>query len=803
MRFTPTDKYLMYARSAAKTVRWHAYFRIVSALNVGLTSGAAWTDAGDHLTEVPDFTSAIEHDLGQFSTDSITMVGKGISWWETTFFAAASETDYVECKVLFELGGHPDWCTDTAVVFSGFVDHVKRKKSEADDSVTFSIFTCQDMGDRIPAEVMAIRPINTNIDTLGTSGLALSELPRIYVKDADVAGAPLVVGSHTISYQYNDGAPTIRLDDGEYTTLASGDTTIYNADLTQAVKIYTIDNTQVPRSALEISVYIVVLTQGDTLPYAWPHYMSVKSLLTSVHSLIGITSITWGTLTIPTHDGSYKVSFLDQPPEDNSYAARWALQTDGTDLWVGVGNKLYKRTMSTGAYTLKATLTSGYVITRLWYDAGGYIWVYAQESETNTSGHILRHTIATAANSSDVSVPNSTRYAIEFLSGRGIVYVNSAAKSIREVPSATMTDTLVYTNADMGYGGTEGPDGSFMYIRSGRVRFQAVWGASYVHHEIHFVAGSWTDEGAMVFLAQYYQVGAYHASEDRLYFVDVVTHKIRSHTANSDTLTDVLTLSQADTLIEGMCYSNSRVYFTTPAGGAIYSAASNAATLLSSTPRTFSKYFALAYIDRLYGLDEAGRLFQYHTSLALYVKNARFDGDTVTGAMRRLLTSFMLAGNIRATKNAFIYPRTNSSGTLITTGSTLSITEEEVCDITEEREYVSAAQLVEVANSETRYTYDGTNWNAMVLSTARTVSLSSDLIPSEIVQDMCYQAWQFFKNAHHLVSVNLASQPYFQYEPFDGCSMVVAGNKVPVTASGAIYEATAQRDGSTALKVLV
>ncbi len=803
MRFSPTDKYLMYARSAAKTVRWYAYFRIVSALNEGLATGTAWIEAGDHLTEVPDFTSMVEHDLGQFSTDSITMVGKGIDWWETTFFAAASETDYIEFKVLFGLGGHPDWCTDTAVTFSGFVDHVKRKKTEADDSVTFSVFTCQDMGDRIPAEVLAIQPINLDIDTHGTSGLALTELPRIYVKDANLAGVPLVVGSHTVTYNYDSGSPTIRLDDGEATALASGDTTIYNADLSQAVKIYTIDNAQVPRAAQEISVYIVVLTQGNTLPYAWPHYMSVKSVLTRIHTLIGIDSVTWGALTLPTFDGSAKVSFLDQPPEDNTYASRWALQTDGTDLWVGVGNKLYKRTMSTGAYTLKATLTTGYVITRIWYDAGGYVWVYAQESETNTAGHLLRHTIAAPANSSEIALTGSTRYAIDFLPGRGIVYVNASAKSVREVPSATMTDTLVYANTDMGYTGAYGPDGSYLFVRSGHVFVQTYTLTASYYHDIYEAAGTWTDDGQVLTLAESYQVAAFHASEDRVYYVSYTDHKIKSHTCTSATRTDVLTLSQSDTLIEAMYYGNSRVYFTTPAGGALYSAASNAATLLSSTPRTFSKYYALAYIDRLYGLDEAGRLFQYHTTLAMYIKNARFDGDTVTGAMRRILTSFMLAGNVRSTKSAFIYPRTDAAGALVTTGSSVTITEGEACDITEEREYVSAAQLVEVSNSETRYTYNGTDWNAMVLSTARTVSLSSDLIPSEIAQDLCFQMWQFFKVAHHLVTATLTSQPYFQYEPFDGAALTVSGNKVPVTANGVIYGTTAQRDGSTIFRVLV
>lgn len=793
----------MYAQGAAKTVRWRAYFRITTSLSSGLTSAPTWTDASDHLTEVPDFASAIEHDIGQFSTDSITMTGKGIAWWESNFFTLATETDYVECKVLFELGGHPDWCTDTAVVFSGFVDHVRRKKNELTDSVSFSVFTVQDMGERIPAEALTVQPINTDIDGSGTDGLSLLEIPRLYVKDAALAGYELVVGSHTITYQYTDGVPYARLDDGEYVALVNFDNTIYNADSSQGVKLYTVDIEQLPKLPTEISVYIVVLNQGDTLPYAWPHYVSAKTLLTRIHTLLGISTITWGSMEIPTNDGSSKVSFLDMPPEDDSFAYRWALTTDGTDLWVGVGNKLYKRTMSTGAYTLKATLTAGYIISRILYDSGGYVWVYAQESLTNTTGYLLRHTISTGANSSEVTLANSSRYAIEVMAGRGIVYVNTATRAVREVPSATMTDTLVYANTDMGYTGTDGPDGGFCFLRSGKVWVQAYTPSASYYHSIYYAAGSWNDDGQVLTITRSYQPAAYHVSEDRIYFVDVTDGKVKSHTASSGTTTDVLTLSQADTLIEGFYYGNSRVYFTLPGSGYLYSAATNTATLLNGAVRTASKSHALAYVGRLYGLDEAGRIFQYHTSLALYVKDARFDGDTVTGAMRRILTAFMLAGNVRSTKSAFVLPRTNSSGTLVSSGSTFAVTEGEACDITEEREYVSAAQLVEVANSDTRYTYDGTNWNALALSTARKVSLSSDLIPSEVVQDLCYQAWQFFKNAHHMVTVTLTAQPHFEYEPFDGCSLSFTGVQIAMTATGVIYSTTAQRDGSLTIGVLV
>lgn len=802
MRFTPTDKYLMYARSAAKTVRWLAYFRVVGSLDVALTSGAAWTDASDHLTDVPDFSSFVEHDICQFSTDSVQLAGKGITWWEDNFFSAATETDYIEFKIRFELGGHPDWCTDTAVIFSGFVDHVRRKRNEATDSVTFSVFTAQDMGDRIPAEVLTIQPINADIDTLGTSGLALFELPRIYIKSAAISGKNLVVGSHTIAYQYNDGAPIIRLDDGEYTTLAaSADTTLYNADISQAVTVYTMDLAQVPKSTTEILVYIVVISQGDTLPYVWPHCVSVDTMLKRILSLLGISNVTVGTLSIQPYDAVPRVSFLEQPPEDNSFAYRWAMQTDGTDLWIGVGNKLYKRTVATGAYTLKATLTTGYIITRIWYDSGGYVWLYAQESATNISGHLLRHTIATGVNSSEVALANSSRYAIDFLSGRGIVYVNTTTRAVREVPSSTMTDTLVYANTDMGYTGTDGP-GVPLFIRSGKVWIQTVDAGVYYWHEIYYAAG-WADEGKVLTLSGFYEVMGYHASEDRIYFVDVTSGKVKSHTGTSATTTDVLTLAQTDTLIESMYYGNSRVYFTTPGTGYLYSLASNAASLLNVSPQVYTGHFSFAYIDRLYGIDAAGMLYQFYASLELYITNARFDGETVTGAMRRILTAFMLAGNIRSTKSAFIYPRTNSSGALITTGSTFTITEAEACDIDEEREYVSEAQLVEVANAETRWTFDGTNWNAMVLSTARTVSLSSDLIPSEIVRDLCYQAWQFFKNSHNLVTITLTAQPYFQYEPFDGCALTVAGNNIPLSTTGVLYGTTAQRDGSTIVKVLV
>ena len=793
----------MYAKAAAKTIRWYVYLRLVTVLDAALDAAPAWTDVSDHLTEVPDFGSMIEHEFGQSATDSVDMVGKGLSWWETNFFSAATETDYIELKASFVLGSYPDVCTDTVITFSGFVDHVKRKKNEIEDSVSFSVFTAQDMGERIPAEALTVQPVNSDIDGVGTDGLSLPEIPRLFVKDAALAGYNLVVGSHTVTYEYNAGAPRIRLDDGDFVSLANGDTTAYNADSSQAVKFYTVDITQLPRGTDEILTYIVVVTQGDTLPYVWPRYISVKTMLTRIHTLIGIASITWGTLELPTYDSSYKISFLDQPPEDNSFAYRWALQTDGTDLWVGVGNKLYKRTMSTGAYTLKATLTAGYIITRIWYDSTGYIWVYAQASLTNTAGYLLRHTIATAANSSEITLSHSSRYAIEFLAGSGIVYVDMTNHSVREVPSSTMTDTLVFANTTMGYTGQHGPSGNCCFVRSGKfwVQTSDLTGAYY--HSIYYAAGSWNDDGVVLTLTSGYQVGAYHTSEDRVYFVDTVNSKIKSHLYNVATETDLLTLSQDDTLIESMVYANAQVYFTTPSGGALYSCASNAATLLQSTVRTYSKFFALAYIDRLYGLDEAGRLYQFHTSLAMYIKDARFDGETVTNAMRRILSSFMLAGNIRSTKAAFIYPRTNSSGVLVSTGNTFTVTPDEACDITEEREYVSAAQLVEVANSDTRWTYDGTNWNAMALSTARKVSISSDLVPSEIVRDLCYQAWQFFKNAHNLVTIPLVSQPYFQYEPFDACAISFTVTQITISSTGVIYGTTAHRNGSMTMRVLI
>ena len=129
MRFTPTAKYLMYAKAAAKTIRWYVYLRLVTVLDAALDAAPAWTDVSDHLTEVPDFGSMIEHEFGQSATDSVDMVGKGLSWWETNFFSAATETDYIELKASFVLGSYPDVCTDTVITFSGFVDHVKRKKN--------------------------------------------------------------------------------------------------------------------------------------------------------------------------------------------------------------------------------------------------------------------------------------------------------------------------------------------------------------------------------------------------------------------------------------------------------------------------------------------------------------------------------------------------------------------------------------------------------------------------------------------------------------------------------------------------
>lgn len=803
MRFIASAKYEMYARAAVKMVSWRIYARKTSALSDSLASGT-WVEVTSRIIDPPPAEANLEWEIGYAAASSMSFTARGIAWWKANVFNA-SASEYVEFKIIFTLGLGTDVCTDLVYTFSGFADKTP-EYDELSDSLNFTVLTAQDIGSGFAAENISAQYVNADIDGYWTAALYLPEIPMLYLKSANITDYILKAGSHTIGFRYTSGPDKweAALDSGAWVVLSNGDNTLGNAaasaDDTERVTVYVTDTTKLSKPADDITDTILVVTEADTLPRNWYRFASVRSLLERCLTKIGIGALsqTFDTLEMDTADGDAKVSFLDAPPNDDTIMARkWALVSDGTDLWMGVGNRLYKRTMTSGEYTLKATLGTGRVISRLWYDSsGGYVWVYSQQSETNTAGKVLRHKISDATNSSEITLSNSTRYAIAFYSSwPGIVYVNQSTHAIRGVDSSTLTEQLIFSAATLGYTGSNGPSGNHAFERSSKLYFQADTLTNTYLHGVYYAAG-WYDDGQALTLTAAYEVGAFDSSENRIYFHDVVNAKIKSHTYSSAAETDILTLSGQ--LIESMQYVNGKTYFTAPASGHLYELDSNVATNLTPDgPRVYTRYFAFAYLGKLYGLDEAGRLYQYATTLSLYVKLADFSGETIIGAFNALLNAFQLLGTISSTKQALVYRRADSTGALKTTGNVLSLTISDASEIKEMVEYVPACGFAEVENGVIRFTYNGSIYNAETLSDVRRFSLSSSFIPDEIVKDLCKHVYQFYKTARTMYMFELGYVPLFQYEPCDGLSVTFTTTKIQKTsAAGVIYGTVLAPDGS-------
>lgn len=778
-------------------------------ISEALTAGT-WTEVTDRVASIDSTHTQIEKDLGQFTADGLTVTGLGRDWWKSNIFNATA-SQYIEFKIEVKIGtSSSNLASDTCYAFSGFVDKREYRPNETEDMVVFNVFSPDELGNRLAGENIAVQYIDDDIDGSGTDGLILFEIPNLFVKDANIASFILHAGVHVITYDYNGGSRRAKLDDGDYVSLSANNTnyTLVNGDGDQKLQVRVQTLAGLPQT--QVAEDIVVTTAGDTLPKQWYRGNNVRQLLTDIFNKIGITSTTFDTLELNTNDSVARISFLDIPPLSGAITGhKYAMVSDGTDLWLTVGNKLYKRTMSTHSYTLKATLTAGDNVEKMIHNAANsHIWMYVVTSAG--AKELRRFTTSTDTLSAAVSIPNSDRYSFQICpSLYGILYCNSSTNDLMHVDGSTLSVTTAFTAAALGYTSPDGPTQGMSYVRGNRNGFTAtvIATANYLH-EVEYVLGVWTDHGTTSagIPDGVHTVASYDSDEDRVYYWDSVNFLVRYHNRTATSGTTILTLGSSDTVHE-MTFMNSKTYFTVAPNtswtnaGKLYSAEAGAATLLSSSPSIYTKYFTFNFLSsRVYGIDYAGRLFQYDNTLAMYVPEADFEGMTIKEALNKTLQGFNLIANVSPAKRAFIFRRGNDAGAAQTTGNSITVTTAEAETLERTKAHQPAFNYIKITNGVTTYSYDGTDFNAVVLSDSRKLEVTNELIPDEIVKDVCYYMYQFWKTERDMLTIELPLVSLFQYEPCDGAT--ISGFDEVSSATGLIMGATYHRDGSMTLEIL-
>jgi hypothetical protein len=109
----------------------------------------------------------------------------------------AADSHYLEMKIEFWLN---NLTADTIVLFGGWVDWKKKqfcvKSTESKDSVEFTVFGYQEMGERVSAASTLFGPWND------IGGLTLLNIPGVIVTSANVTDYVLKKGYHTLTYQF-------------------------------------------------------------------------------------------------------------------------------------------------------------------------------------------------------------------------------------------------------------------------------------------------------------------------------------------------------------------------------------------------------------------------------------------------------------------------------------------------------------------------------------------------------------------------------------------------------------------------
>lgn len=822
MKFTPSANWNLISSASNRVITWTVSIKKTTALNEALSAGT-WVDVTSFLTELPAITQRIEYELGQFSSDSISFTARNIDWWEANVFNA---TAYIELKITATMSMGTITTTDVFYAFSGFIDKVGVQYDEINDTVSFDVFTADELGNRISALNINTQYINTDCDGSGTNGLILPAISGIYVTDA----SGLKIGLHTIEYVY--ATRQVRVDDGAYSTMGGSDEsiTLYNLAADESIVIW-IDYGAISQSEVAITDYIIVVTASTAIPRQPYYKLGLKTTLKKAYSQIGIDTVTFDTLELNTFDGGKKISLFENVPEDSSIIGkRSTIVGDGTDLYFTVANKLYKRTTSTGLYSLVATYSAdgnAYGKKLMWNARNSEFWIYYQSTngdcikKISIDGDVISAEVVLSATPSTVN-----RYSVEPVDVNyagtswkyGILWMKPEDPAvIRFISSASMTSASIFNypstvktvqyQADFIFTKATNDFQILLYSTSvaGTILAQFQIDGSGDFQLIGVLSGrtTWTS----------FSIGAYHPSEDRLYYYEYTSGGINTSIKSiprdaAGSATTVLSGAYYNPRKTLMLYADGQVFTATRGyllagvdlNGTLYSIISNTATVLDSS--IYSEYGALTFQGRLYGIDGTGSLYQYHTVLNMFTQKDLIGQSTVKDFITNILQSYNLTSTISANKTAFVYRRGNDAGDIQSTGNNITLGESNISQIQRVINEYQKILWVKVTSGETSYSYDGTTYNAGILSDSKTLEISNDLIPEAIVQDLAKYFYAFYHTAHDKYTFNV-DVPLMQYEVMDGVTISTTNTKILVNSStGLITGQTINNDGSMSLEVI-
>jgi hypothetical protein len=850
MRFTPTDNFNLITNAAFKTLAWIPYVKVSTTASESIDNGA-WIDVSNYVAQDSIGTkSQIEYELGQFSIDSKSVTAVDINYWKTNIFTASNLSDatkYIEMKFMVYLS-MLSLNSETIGTFSGFVDKTTIKYNEDGDAVTFLVMTLDNNLVKIPGETYNTQPFTTSS---GVTGVFLANIPGVIVTNVSCSSATsntiLDKGVHTLKCNYNsEEFISFTLDNGAPIYESFISTSIDIIDLLPPYLIYSssVNYSYIPTMSIIIadefhksmSIFVessslsmgstsqdILITDDTIYPKVWYQNIWIYKALKDLYVAGGVVDFTFDDFKLRTYDGRQIFSFLEIPIGDSYYGKPSAISHDATNnlFWIGIQDRIYTFDSTTHLYVYINTVPTGYVIVRLWAEdsATGFIWAVARDA---AGAHkIIRIIISTSALTSyTITRTNTTaggekNFAISLSTVRNIYYLSTTlgecAFDLTTLTEYNNSVTIIYAQS---FPGVCDEDGNYYYQnesnpgRFQRVKYSAGFVADYIDTDIP----NEVVNAVYSLTLQLWFGCAYTTSGWRLFCWDTsgtTTSILATQTSGGSVPAWVdLVADEGVGWIYCLNITSDPLPVATSfarTNGDIYELTGDIIPIGYNFDNAYSSHVCYDTIgNRLVGfLNPTGILFQYCTYATMYIGSELVGtSKTYFDMIGAILKAYNLIANMRFDKSVYVFRRGDDFGTPISQSNNLTVTTNEVTDVHVDIVKYAAVDYVTVSNNTDSITFNDFGFNVYKLSSQRILELSNELLPTNILKDIAYYLYQFYRTDKILYTVTCNTSP-FQYEPFDGCILSLTGNKIPIAGSGIVMAAGNDEFGDVTLDVLV
>lgn len=845
MRFTPTSTYTTYANAISPSLMWNAYFKNVTALSESLDSGS-WTDVTDYIPNGNfSFKSSTEFEIGQYKSDSVSVTALSVSYWKNNVFTTSflgDSTQYIEFKFTLRVGLNDSFASDIVIPFSGFVDRNTIAYSETSDTVSFSVYTADSYLSKIIGERYTMQNIRPDVYST-TDGLVLMNIPGVWVTNA-TGSTPLKQGVHTLTWDFISGSAAIKLDDGNNVTIATASNNTYsvpNRNSTQQVTVATNYLFFVTGSYTQD----LIMTGSAVYPATWNQRIWIYKALKDLYGYAGISNYTFDNFRIKTYDGRKILSYYDIPPGDTFYNDVLCLDyvSGSKDLWLGIGDKIYKRNMVDNTYTNYSSGSSGYNIVRLFTNHINDNKVYAIGKNSSNAVKIFKLNVSSSVyTTSSLSGRGTTDTTIHF-AGTNYAYIpTGSASTSGSLYYLGSTDKKVkffdlntFAETDTGYvlsSSFYGTASNVLYACAGwssgsHYYCQSDLGTS--NYQLHrvYCSGSWTSEVMLgtpsTTILNPLKSGVWNPAERR--FIGTVPLSITAADVYGDgNVYGIFTVnvgansygelfataSSNHTYFNGATYlfdiNNKR--YASLTGSAVTNSLAYFTTMSFSNGDSLhygQKSFYAGSEDKFFGVTRLNNLlYEFSATSSMYIDTElKGTDESLFDMLTKILKAYNLVGSVNANKKVYIYRRGDDTGAPITITSGSTITHDLISDIIENVNKFAKISYIKVSNDDNSTTYDGTNFDSVVLRDVRSLELSNELLPTVLLNDIAYYFYQFFKTNRTLYRVELPFLPLFNLEPFDGVTLSLPTRNINVSGAGVIYSVDNKNDGTTILEILI